>query len=60
MDRNRIIAIAAILIIVSAIVKVFHLPGGHFANSVMRIALISGIAFLVIDRYRENKTKKDE
>jgi hypothetical protein len=60
MDRNRIIAIAAILIILSAIVKVFHLPGSHFANNVMRIALISGIAFLVIDRYRDNKSKKDE
>ncbi len=60
MDRNRIIAIAAVLIILSAIVKVFHLPGSHFANVVMRVALISGIAFLVIDRYRENKNTKDE
>ena len=60
MDRNRIIAIAAVLIVLSAIVKVFHLPGGHMANVVMRVALISGIAFLVIDRYRENKNTKDE
>ena len=60
MDRNKVIAIAAVVICLSAIVKIFHWPGAQFSNNVMRIALISGILFLIVDRYNSNKKKRDE
>ena len=60
MDRNKVIAIAAIVICISAVVKSFNWPGHHFASNVMRIALISGIVFLVIDRHNKTKQKENE
>ncbi len=57
MSRNQVFGIAAVVICSSAIVKLTHLPFTGFADNVMRIALISGIAFLIIDKYRNNRSR---